>query len=302
MSNNSALETRKKLAYSICDFLNQSIKNNTIEDDHKEGIEVAVQCIAEAFSFDLEKDQGNYSIKPATLLGVFEVFQKTQKNLENSNTNSNQQSAESDLEKKKKSELLKSKGNKKMAEKNYKEAIDFYTQAIEVDNQNAVFYANRAAAHSQNGDHANAVVDSKLAIEVDPDYSKAYSRMGHAQFCMGDYKEAVQSYESGLALDPENQTMKQSLASAKAKLNEKSSTTKGEQKSTNPLEALGLGLPGGAGAGGMPGGMDFASMMSNPALMNMAQQMMSNPNMAGLLNNPAVSSMAQNLMSNPGAL
>ncbi len=38
---------------------------------------------------------------------------------------------------------------------------------------------NRAAAYSHDGDHANAVEDSKKAIEVDPDYSKSYSRMGY---------------------------------------------------------------------------------------------------------------------------
>lgn len=34
-------------------------------------------------------------------------------------------------------------GNKAMQQKNFPEAIDFYTQAISLDAENAVFYANR---------------------------------------------------------------------------------------------------------------------------------------------------------------
>lgn len=42
---------------------------------------------------------------------------------------------------------------------------------------------------------------------------------------------------------------------------------------------------GGGGGGGMP---DLASMMSNPQMMAMAQQMMSNGGLANLMQNPAI--------------
>lgn len=49
-------------------------------------------------------------------------------------------------------------------------------------------------------------------------------------------------------------------------------------------------------------------MLNNPALMQMASQMMSNPNMASMLNNPGkffihsdVMNMAKSFMSNPQA-
>jgi small glutamine-rich tetratricopeptide repeat-containing protein alpha len=45
---------------------------------------------------------------------------------------------------------------------------------------------------------------------------------------------------------------------------------------------------GGAGGGGMP---DFASMMNNPGMMQMAQQMMANGGLERLMSNPAVSNM-----------
>jgi small glutamine-rich tetratricopeptide repeat-containing protein alpha len=45
---------------------------------------------------------------------------------------------------------------------------------------------------------------------------------------------------------------------------------------------------GGAGAGGMP---DLASVMNNPAMMQMAQQMMANGGLERLLSNPTVANM-----------
>lgn len=48
------------------------------------------------------------------------------------------------------------------------------------------------------------------------------------------------------------------------------------------------GLGGGAGGGGMP---DISSFLGNPAMMQMAQQMMANGGMERLMNNPAVSNM-----------
>lgn len=155
-----------------------------------------------------------------------------------------------------------------------------------------------AAAYSQMGDHQNAIKDSLKAAEVDPKYSKAYSRLGHAYFSVGKYKEAVTAYEKGLELEPDNQTMKSSLATArtKARDNEVAPSARGGPG------AGGAGLPPGfpdlgglgGGAGGVP---DFASLMSNPAVMNMAQQMMQSGALDSLLSNPAMQQMAQRMMS-----
>ena len=50
----------------------------------------------------------------------------------------------------------------------------------------------------------------------------------------------------------------------------------------------GAGAGAGAGAGGMP---DLASLMNNPAMMQMAQQMMANGGLERLMSNPAVANM-----------
>jgi small glutamine-rich tetratricopeptide repeat-containing protein alpha len=51
---------------------------------------------------------------------------------------------------------------------------------------------------------------------------------------------------------------------------------------------------GGAGAGGMP---DIAGMMNNPAMMQMAQQMMANGGLERLMSNPTVANMVSCIKS-----
>ncbi|KAI8608576.1 hypothetical protein BC830DRAFT_1071890 [Chytriomyces sp. MP71] len=287
----------KRLAFAICEFLTASIADGTIKADDAEGMEVSIACIGEAFGFDFSDaaTAKTLSIQPASLGSIFDVFVATQKRV-----------AEGKAEDRKaRAEECKAQGNKLMADKKFKAAVAKYTEAIELDGSNAVYYANRAAAYSQDEDYANAVEDSKRAIEVDPDYSKAYSRMGHAHFCLGNYQDAVESYETGLRLDPGNTAMKQSLASAKAKLGEvapaasPSSNKKGA--AANPFAAMG------GGAGGMP---DIASLMNNPAMRDMgeAQNMMKDPSaLAGMMNNPALAGMMNDpsiagMMNDPSVL
>ena len=51
---------------------------------------------------------------------------------------------------------------------------------------------------------------------------------------------------------------------------------------------------GGAGRGGAP---DLSALLSNPALMNMAQQMASSGALDGIMNNPRMRDMASQMMS-----
>ena len=55
---------------------------------------------------------------------------------------------------------LKNEGNSLLKSKNFKGAIDKYTQAIQLDYKNAVYYSNRAAAYSYTKDYQNAAKDS----------------------------------------------------------------------------------------------------------------------------------------------
>ncbi|CAO3611230.1 unnamed protein product [Cunninghamella blakesleeana] len=286
-----ASENKKALVFSILEFLQKSCTDGTISTDDVEGIEVAMQCIGEAFGVDTSDvtQQEAYSTKPANLLSIFDVYLKTKSKSKaqpsSSNISTSQQVSEED---KTKAEELKAAGNRKVAERNYPEAIKFYTEAISLNGNQAVYYANRAAAYSQQGDHQKAVEDAKKAVEIDPKYSKAYSRMGHAYFCLDKFEEAVTAYEKGLELDPNNATLKSSLATAKSKI-EGQSLDRSANNNTR-------GMPG-AGAGGLP---DIGSLLNNPALMNMAQQMMQSGALDQFMNNPNMARMAQQMMGGGG--
>lgn len=91
-----------------------------------------------------------------------------------------------------------------------------------------------------------------------------------------------------MELDPENATLKSSLATAKSKANTSSVAATGE-RSVPSAPAGGIpGMPDLGGAGGMP---DLGSLLNNPALMNMAQQMMQSGALDNLMNNPNIARM-----------
>ncbi|KAF8559371.1 hypothetical protein OG21DRAFT_1403388, partial [Imleria badia] len=71
-----AAAKKQQLVLAFVDFLNESIQDGTVKDDDKEGLDVAIECIGEAFGIDLSDDaqRKQLSIKPAKLQTIFEVF------------------------------------------------------------------------------------------------------------------------------------------------------------------------------------------------------------------------------------
>lgn len=92
-------------------------------------------------------------------------------------------------------EEIKCLANEAFAAHKYVQAIDLYTQAIELNNQNAVYWANRAFAHIKLEEYGSALEDASKAIEVDPRYSKGYYRRGAAYLAMGKFKEALKDFK-----------------------------------------------------------------------------------------------------------
>ncbi|XP_034701447.1 serine/threonine-protein phosphatase 5 isoform X1 [Vitis riparia] len=84
----------------------------------------------------------------------------------------------------------------------YSQAIDLYTRAIELHSQNAVYWANRAFAHTKLEEYGSAIQDASKAIEVDLKYSKGYYRRGAAYLAMGKFKEALKDFQQVKKLCP----------------------------------------------------------------------------------------------------
>ncbi|KAG4107925.1 heat shock protein STI-like protein [Neocallimastix lanati (nom. inval.)] len=106
---------------------------------------------------------------------------------------------------------LKAKGNKAFAEKKYEEAIDYFTQAINIDSSNHVFFSNRSASYASLGNFQKALEDAEQTIKLKSDWPKGYSRKGAALFGLQRLDEAADAYNEGLKLDPNNALLKKGL-------------------------------------------------------------------------------------------
>jgi small glutamine-rich tetratricopeptide repeat-containing protein alpha len=202
-------------------------------------------------------------------------------------------------------ERLKGLGNEAMKKKDYDSAVKHYTAALEVVPLNPIYLSNRAAAYSGQGKHELAKEDAEMAVAADPNYSKAWSRLGLAKYVLGDAKGAMEAYKAGMdAEGGGSEVMRKGYETAKKKVEEEGGDVGAPDAGTSrgaggmgggggmpDLSALAGMLGGGGGGGGMP---DLAGLMQNPMMRQMAQNLMSNPDMmSNLMSNPRIAEMAQ---------
>ncbi|KAI8322699.1 protein phosphatase 5 [Martensiomyces pterosporus] len=79
-------------------------------------------------------------------------------------------------------------------EKQYAEAIEKYTDAIDIDPTVPAFYTNRAQCYLFTEGYGAAREDANEALKVSPDFIKAFYRRASANFAMGNLKEARADY------------------------------------------------------------------------------------------------------------
>lgn len=90
-------------------------------------------------------------------------------------------------------------GNQLFQVEKYEEAIEKYSQAIEIDPSNERLYSNRAAAYIAMENWQGAIKDAEFAIELNPDFAKAFTRLGTALKGAGLWKKAEEAYGKVLA-------------------------------------------------------------------------------------------------------
>jgi len=246
---------KSRLVYSILRFLQD--QKAQLSEDQGESLEVIQQCLETVY--DVRLDDPLLSVTCQRPLN--EIFAEDHK--------SRPLQIKLTQEQRDQAEQHKTKGNELMVAEFYTEALACYTQAINIDNNNPVYYCNRAAAFSRLEDHESALADCETAVTLDPGYSKAHGRKGLVHSALGEHKEAALCFEKGVELDPENETFKHNLELAQQKVHQM------------PAAGAGSAMPGGLNLGGM----DFSSLLANPALMNMASSMFTNPDMQNMMSN-----------------
>jgi len=105
----------------------------------------------------------------------------------------------------------KTKGNAAFTKNDYDAAIKEFTEAIQHDPTDHVFYSNRSACYANKQMYNEALVDAEKCIEIKTDWAKGYSRRGVALYGLKRFQEAKTVYEKGLSLEPANQQMKDAL-------------------------------------------------------------------------------------------
>ncbi|TPX16028.1 uncharacterized protein E0L32_000362 [Thyridium curvatum] len=169
---------------------------------------------------------------------------------------------------------LKALGNKAIAAKDFDEAIDKFTQAIELTPDNHILYSNRSAAYASKKEWDNALKDAEKTTELKPDWAKGWGRKGSALWGKGDLLGATDAYEAGLKIDPNNAGLKNDLAGV-----------------NRAIEAEVSG-----GAGGMDPAAGLGQMFSDPQLI---QKLAANPKTSAFLADPTFMQKLQSIQQNP---
>ncbi|OBZ78588.1 Small glutamine-rich tetratricopeptide repeat-containing protein beta [Grifola frondosa] len=107
-------------------------------------------------------------------------------------------------ERKAQAEQLKAEGNRLHLRGDHTAAYEKYSKAIEVDGQNAVLYANRAAASLAMKDYLDAAFDAQEAVKIDPAYAKAWARLAKASHELRVYDKSIGAWDKAIACLPES--------------------------------------------------------------------------------------------------
>jgi small glutamine-rich tetratricopeptide repeat-containing protein alpha len=319
-------QSKKRLALAILDFLQTSQTDGSVAPDDAEQLEVAANCIADAFQVDLADEAAKKdALGGQNLLAIYNVYEKlkgkTTASTEGSSSASEARPATPQTPAKDASgpggpnkdeaERLKGLGNEAMKKKDYDSAIKHYTAALDIVPLNPIYLSNRAAAYSGQNKHQLAKEDAEMAVAADPNYSKAWSRLGLANYVLGDAKGAMDAYKKGMdAEGGGSEVMRKGYETAKKKVEEEGGDV-GAPDAPRDAPGGGGGMPdlsslasmlgggGGGGGGGMP---DLAGLMQNPMMRQMAQNLMSNPDMmSNLMNNPQIAGLANQFAGRGGA-
>lgn len=181
---------------------------------------------------------------------------------------------------------FKEQGNQFLQAKKYDEAIQAYTEAINLDPKDHVFFSNRSAAYLSKGDASSALADGQRCIELKSDWAKGYTRKGAALHALRRYDDAIEAYRAGLAIAPTDAGLQSGLAEV--------------QKVKDSAEA---GPPGGGLFGPqmiakLAGHPKFGPKLGDPAFMRKLQMAQSNPQL--LMSDPEMMEVLQVILGGMG--
>ncbi|KAK9374883.1 uncharacterized protein V1513DRAFT_444701 [Lipomyces chichibuensis] len=136
---------------------------------------------------------------------------------------------------------LKAKGNTAFGKKDFKTALEYYTQAIKTNPTEPIFLSNRAACHLQLENWVAAETDCNLALVMigqlvndnvpNPKAGvKLFYRRGVSRRAQGKLMQAKADWERALKLDPDNKSVKEDLNAMAWELKKQERNSRGTTK------------------------------------------------------------------------
>ncbi|KAL3871452.1 hypothetical protein ACJMK2_039449 [Sinanodonta woodiana] len=99
---------------------------------------------------------------------------------------------------------LREQGDNALKVGNYLEAINYYNEALEIDDKNKEVLMARATAQLKLGDYISAEKDVIILLAADPDSPQIHRLRGLVLMKLQQYKEALTSFLTALDLNPDN--------------------------------------------------------------------------------------------------
>ncbi|MGA2782943.1 MAG: tetratricopeptide repeat protein, partial [Smithella sp.] len=85
---------------------------------------------------------------------------------------------------------------------NYKQAIEDYSRAIEINPGFAAAYNNRSDVYAGLGNYRQAIEDLNRVIEFNPGFAAAYNKRGNAYNGLGNYRQAIEDCSRAIEIEP----------------------------------------------------------------------------------------------------
>lgn len=96
------------------------------------------------------------------------------------------------------------KANKKAYEEDYKDAIELFTEAIELNPCEYRFYVNRSYCFDCLSEYESALKDAERSISLNPLWPKCYYRKGRALAGLGRYEDAERAFKKVIELEDDD--------------------------------------------------------------------------------------------------
>jgi stress-induced-phosphoprotein 1 len=181
---------------------------------------------------------------------------------------------------------FKEQGNQFLQAKKFDEAIQAYTEAINLDPKDHVFFSNRSAAYLSKGDAANALSDGERCVSLKSDWAKGYTRKAAALHALRRYDAAVEAYQAGLAIAPTDAGLLSGLSEVQ------------KAKEASEAPPAGGGLFGPQMLAKLAGHPKFGPKLGDPTFMMKLQMAQKNPQL--MMSDPEMMEVLQAILGGMG--